>query len=72
MSNAEYQASVHTKLRQIQDKIIDRLEGPDNLSYAQDQRDIGYLHCLNVILSYGELPKMYLDRISKTLDKMEQ
>lgn len=69
--NAEYKQSIENRIRKLEDFINERCLN-DNEMYASYQRDLGYLHCLRDILSYGEPSKLILDRISTTLNKMEK
>lgn len=63
-SNSEYQKSIEEVVRGLMAKMSEDI----NLSAI---KNYGYLDCLITILSYGELPKLYLDKITQTLIKME-
>lgn len=71
--NAEYQQSIEKRIAVLENQISDSIDriGDDSPLYPQQQRDLGYLHCLRDILSYGEPAKIVLDNISATLINME-
>lgn len=64
--NAEYQKSIQWivdgRLKLLKDQFAE-----ESFMLGSQLIEMGYLQCLRDVLSYGELPKVWLDKINTTL-----